>query len=144
MNAKGCARPCRWKDARRYFYWALRARLATIRALAQFASVYPESTPEYRKDVLRSIAPLDDPDNKVIAEALETIDLSPTLTQLRAAHIVHELREALRVDRPAAVKGVMRLAEEMSEEEKAGLVAAIQSTGQSSGKCQWPLCFLSC
>ena len=134
MQAKGCAHPCKWSEARRYFYWALRARLATTSALAQIASAYPESTPEYRKDVLRAIAPLDEPDNRVVAEALETLDLSPTLTQLRAAHVVHELREVSRADRQAVVRGVMKLVDEMTEEEKASLVAAMQNSGQSNGQ----------
>lgn len=133
MQAKGCARPCKWKNARRYFYWALRARLSSTAALAQIAAAYPESSLEYRKEILRSVAPLDDPDNKVVAEALETLDLTPTLTQLRAAHVVHELREVSRVDRKAAVRGVMQLVDEMTDEEKASLVAAIQNSNQSTG-----------
>jgi acetyl-CoA carboxylase/biotin carboxylase 1 len=52
---------------------------------------------------------------------------------LRAAHVVHELREVSRVDRQAAVTGVMKLVDEMTEEEKASLVAAIQNSGQSNG-----------
>ena len=133
MQAKGCARPAKWREARRYFYWALRRRLATTTALSAIASAYPESTPEYRKNVLSSIAPLDDPDNKVVSEALETLDLTSTLSQLRAAHVVHELREVSLVDREAAVRGVMSLVDEMTEEEKASLVAAIQNSKQSTG-----------
>ena len=58
MEAKGCAKSCVWKDARRHFYWSLRARLARSRILAQFAEAYPESTSEYRSQVLTQLAPL--------------------------------------------------------------------------------------
>ncbi|KAG2125033.1 hypothetical protein DEU56DRAFT_825979 [Suillus clintonianus] len=39
---KGCAKPAAWKDARRYFYWALRARIARSDLLEQIEDGNPE------------------------------------------------------------------------------------------------------
>ena len=82
MEAKGCAKPAVWKDARRHFYWAVRGRVARSSALAQLAEANPESTFEYRSRLLNSIAFVDKTtDPRIAAETLEKLDLTPTVAQ---------------------------------------------------------------
>ena len=52
MEAKGCARPATWKNARRQFYWATRARLAQTSAIAQMGDASPDLSNQQRKELL--------------------------------------------------------------------------------------------
>ncbi|KAG8215027.1 acetyl-CoA carboxylase [Butyriboletus roseoflavus] len=84
MEAKGCAKPAIWKEARRFFYWALRARVARSEALAQLADSNPEATPELLEKLLDSlVSTVDRSDNRALANALEELDLTSTLVRLR-------------------------------------------------------------
>ncbi|EJD07272.1 acetyl CoA carboxylase [Fomitiporia mediterranea MF3/22] len=127
MEAKGCATRCVWKDARRRFYWSLRARLARSRLLAQFAEANPESSPEYRAQVLTQLAPPDATDMRQTAETLERLDITPTLSSFRSARVVEALRRAVRLDRKATFNGLTELMRELSDEDKSALLSALQS-----------------
>ncbi|KAH8116533.1 acetyl CoA carboxylase [Phellopilus nigrolimitatus] len=129
MEAKGCAKACVWKDARRRFYWSLRARLARSRLLTQLAEAHPESTSEYRSQVLTQLAPLDGTDMRETAETLEKLDISSTLSQLRSDRVVQSLLDASEVDRKATLHGILQLVGNLSDEEKGAVLAAIQSSG---------------
>ena len=74
MEAKGCAKPCVWKDARRHFYWSLRARLARTAALAQLAEADPELSLAARVRLLVT------PDPPFLAEMVLTLLGQPKVT----------------------------------------------------------------
>lgn len=59
MEAKGCAKPAVWKDARRHFHWAVRGHTVKPAALAQIAEATPEPNLEYRARFLYNLAGID-------------------------------------------------------------------------------------
>ncbi|OCB90590.1 acetyl CoA carboxylase [Sanghuangporus baumii] len=128
MEAKGCATPCVWKDARRRFYWSLRARLARSRLLAQFAQANPDSSPEYRAQMLTQLAPPDASDMRKTAETLENLDVSSALATLRSMRVNEALRKAAEVDPMATVSGLIEYARGLSEEERSVLLAALSGS----------------
>jgi acetyl-CoA carboxylase/biotin carboxylase 1 len=130
MEAKGCARPAVWKEARRYFYWATRARLARSNALAVFAAASPSQSREYLEQLLDELSGVSGKsDHRAAAEALENLDLSSSIAQLRGEHIVQQLLG----DRKALIDGFVRLADYLSEDEKAAVLAALRNTNASPG-----------
>ena len=132
MEAKGCAKPMVWKDARRHFYWAVRAKVARSAALAQLAEASPDSTYDYRLRLLDSIAGIEDvTDPRVIAEALEKLDLTNTLAQLKADHLARRMLELANEDKKATVDGLVRLIDGLADEDKLALVSALQSSTRS-------------
>lgn len=126
MEAKGCAKPCVWKDARRYFYWALRARQARSRLLRQLADANPESAPGYRAQALTQLAPLD-ADMRQSAEVLENLDITTVVAQFRTDRVLQSLQSAAQVDRKATFDGMLQAVGELSAEEKAALLAVLQN-----------------
>jgi len=132
MEAKGCAKPAVWKDARRYFYWAVRARVSRSIALSALSEATPDSTYEYRSRLLDSLAGLEPTsDYRQVAEALEKLDLTQTITQLKADHLVRQMIQLTKDDRKAAIDGFARLADNFSEEERAALVALLKNAPRS-------------
>ena len=110
MEAKGCAKAMTWKDARRRFYWAVRAKVARSAAMAQLAEASPESTHEYREHLLESIAGIEDErDPRKVTEALEKLDLTNTLAQLKADHLARRMLEVANEDKKATIDGLVRL-----------------------------------
>ena len=134
MEAKGCARPATWKNARRQFYWATRARLAQTSAIAQMGDASPDLSNQQRKELLFSLAHLEDKANdRAVAEALEALDLKTTLAQLRSDHLSRRLLETKQEDRKAVLDNVVRLIDNFSAEEKALVLAALQNVNRSPG-----------
>ncbi|TFY80056.1 hypothetical protein EWM64_g3963 [Hericium alpestre] len=134
MEAKGCARPAVWKEARRHFYWAARARIARSSALAQLAAASPDATLEYRTKLLDSLAQLDSTaNNRTIAEALEALDLKSTVAQLKSDHLARQLLQTTQEDRKAVLDNLVRLVDHLGEEEKVTLIAALQQSKGSPG-----------
>ncbi|KZW01238.1 hypothetical protein EXIGLDRAFT_603199 [Exidia glandulosa HHB12029] len=127
MEAKGCAQPTVWKESRRHFYWALRARLARSSALAQFAEANPELTLESRVQLLDSLLPSDRPTSiRETADMLEALDLSSTLTQVRGDYMARRFVELALADRQAVMEGLERLRDRLTTEEKTALIEALQ------------------
>ncbi|EPQ56622.1 cytosolic acc1, acetyl-CoA carboxylase [Gloeophyllum trabeum ATCC 11539] len=134
MEAKGCAKPCTWKGARRHFYWALRARLARQAALKKLAEASPDSSLEYRSQLLASLATIEEPnDNRAIAEKLEKLDLDQTIVQLKGDHLKKQMLAMVREDRKATLTGLVRLVDNLNDDEKASLLAAIHASNRSPG-----------
>ncbi|KAG8780270.1 acetyl-coenzyme-A carboxylase [Ceratobasidium sp. 428] len=133
MAAKGCAKPAVWKDARRKFYWAVRARLARNKALADIADASPDSLPAYRTRLLDSLIPIDvdQTDNRKLAESLEAIDLTATLNSVRSAEVAHKIVELAQSHRKATLEGLLRVIDTLSDEEKAAVAGALHAS--SSG-----------
>jgi len=133
MEAKGCAKPVVWKEARRFFYWALRARLARSNALAKIAESSPESEPEYHAEVFDSLVAVDSSDNRVLAEALEKLDLTETLAKLRMDNFLHRFAEVAQHDRKTTLEGLARLIDTLSDDERQAMQSALQSGNRSPG-----------
>lgn len=134
MEAKGCAKPAVWKDARRYFYWAVRARVSRSTLLAELAEASPESSFEYRTRLLNSIALVDKTtEPRAAAEALEKIDIAPTVAQLKSDYLMRRLLDMATQDRKAMMASLIRLADNLSEDDRTSLVTAFQGTNRSPG-----------
>lgn len=134
MEAKGCAKPMVWKDARRRFYWAVRSKVAWSAAISLLGEASPGSTVEYRAQLLRNLAEIDDTtDRRVAAEKLETLDLSGTAAQLRADHLTRSMLALAQDDRKATIDGLIRLVDDLADDEKAALIAALQNSTRSPG-----------
>lgn len=136
MEAKGCASPMVWKDARRRFYWSVRAKVAWSSAMAQLAEASPDSSIEYRTQLLQRLIGLEDvTDRRTTAEALETLDLTATVAQLRADHLMRRVLTLAHEDRKATLDGLVRLVDNLADDEKATLISALQNSGRSPGEC---------
>ena len=137
MEAKECAKPAVWKDARRHFYWAVRARVARSSALALLEEASPESTPEYRQRLLNSISFVDKTtDFRTAAEALERLDLTATVAQLKSDFLMRRLLDMAQLDRKAMMASLVRLSDNLSDDDRITLISALQNTGRSPGKSQ--------
>ncbi|KAJ7224331.1 acetyl-CoA carboxylase [Mycena pura] len=131
MEAKGCAKPAVWKDARRHFYWAVRARVARSAALADIAEASPGTTYEYRSRLLNSLASIDSSTSpRAMSEKLEKLDLSQTILQLKTEHLMRNLLDLTKEDRKAAMDGLSRFADNLSDDERASLIAVLQNAAR--------------
>ncbi|KAF8647743.1 hypothetical protein AX16_006578 [Volvariella volvacea WC 439] len=132
MEAKGCAKPAVWKDARRFFYWAVRARVAKSSILRDLAEASPQSTHEYRVNLLESLTGIDaTTPYREVAEALEKLDLSQTLLQLKSDHLMRSMVDLVKEDRKVALDGLVRLADNLSDDERSALVSLLQNSSRS-------------
>jgi len=130
MEAKGCAKPAVWKEARRYFYWATRARLARSNALAQLTAAGPSQPREYHAQLLDDLSGNNGKsDHRAAAHALENLDLSPAIARLKGEHITQQLLG----DRKSVIDGFVRLVDNLTEDEKATMLAALKNTNASPG-----------
>ncbi|KAF4593047.1 acetyl-coenzyme-A carboxylase [Pleurotus pulmonarius] len=128
MEAKGCAKPAQWKNARRYFYWRLRARIARSRALSLLAEASPDSTAAYRTRLLDNILSMDvESTDQEVAESIEQLDLSKTLVQLKADDLIRKLAALAAEDRKATMDGLTRLANELTDDDRATLINVLQA-----------------
>lgn len=135
MEAKGCAKPTVWKEARRRFYWAVRARVARSSALALLEEASPESTPEHRQQLLNSLSFVDKTtDPRAAAEALEKLDLTSTVAQLKSDFLMRRLLDMAQLDRKAMMGSLVRLSDNLSDDDRATLISALQNSSRSPGK----------
>jgi acetyl-CoA carboxylase/biotin carboxylase 1 len=131
MEAKGCAKCITWKESRRHFYWATRARVARSSALAKIAKADPDATFEYRSRLLDNLASIDSTTSYSEAAAkLERLDLTKTVAQTKADRLVRELFDMINQDRMAAVNGIVRLVDNLTDGEKATLQAVLQDSAK--------------
>ncbi|TFK71374.1 acetyl CoA carboxylase [Pluteus cervinus] len=132
MEAKGCAKAAVWKEARRHFYWAFRARLGYSAALADLAEASPGSTHEYRLNLVNTLAGVaPGAGYQEVATALEQLDLSPTVIQLKADHLIRQIIALTKEDKKATMDGLTRLADQFSEDERASLIHLLQNAPRS-------------
>jgi len=128
MEAKGCAKPATWKEARRFFYWATRARVARSRLLAELAVASPELSLEERVAIIEDLASIDQTTtNHAAAEALERVDVSAHVTRLKSEQLVRNLLNLSRENHKATISGLARLADNLSDEDRSTLITALQS-----------------
>ena len=130
MEAKGCAKPVVWKESRRYFYWATRARLARSNALAQLAVAGPNQSREYRERLLYELSGVNrESDHRITAERLDNLDLSSIIALLKGENVVQQLLG----DRKSLIDGFVRLVDYLSEDEKVTMLAALKNANASPG-----------
>ncbi|KAG8834254.1 acetyl-coenzyme-A carboxylase, partial [Serendipita sp. 399] len=92
MEAKGCAKPIQWKNARRHFYWAVRAQLAISVSVAKLLAASPQMTTEdAKRRIFDQISQTSQEDDRAVAEAVEGLDLSDVITQLTSTHVTQQL-----------------------------------------------------
>ncbi|KAF8892047.1 acetyl CoA carboxylase [Infundibulicybe gibba] len=134
MEAKGCAKPAEWKNARRHFYWAVRARVARSAALSAIAEASPGSTFEYRVRLLNGLASIEPTTSyREVSEKLESLDISQALVQLKADNLMRRLIELTKEDKKAAMDGLTRVADTLSAEERLSLINVLQNAPRSPG-----------
>jgi acetyl-CoA carboxylase / biotin carboxylase 1 len=134
MEAKGCAKPTVWKDARRFFYWALRSKLVRSGYIKQILAISPTTSRAEANNLLFSLIPptTNLKDDRAVAEAFEALDLEPTLTELQSDEITRQVTELITSpNRKAALAGLVDAARSLTEEEKTILQAALLSSSPS-------------
>lgn len=140
MEAKGCAKPAVWKEARRYFYWAVRVGVARCDALNKLAEASPDASLEYRQRLIDTLAEIDDTaDNRTAAKALEALDIKPTMAQLKGDHLTRQLLATSTENRKALMDGLVRIVDNLSEDERTALIAALQNSNRSPGMFRFDL-----
>lgn len=135
MEAKGCAKPVQWRNARRYFHWALRAQLAISAAASKLIAVDPDlSLAEAKRRIFDQIPHVSPTDDRGVAEALEGIDLTDIIAQLTSARVAGQLMSLVQSHRKAGLAGLVGVANALTDEERAALMVALQGVVPSSGQ----------
>jgi acetyl-CoA carboxylase / biotin carboxylase 1 len=132
MEAKGCAKATTWINARRHFYWSLRARLARDYAISQMEKANPNLSYESMVALLNNLLP-GGGEPRDIAEQLEKLNLDSTLAQLRNDYVAQQITDLTNQDRKSVLSGVANLLGNLTEDEKAAMLLALHST-KSNGK----------
>lgn len=133
MEAKGCAKPAVWKDARRLFYWAFRSRIARSTALGALAKASPGASFEYRLKLVNSLASIEPgADDREVAEKLEALDISQNVRQHEADYLLHNLIRLTQDDKNAALNALTRLTESLSEDERLSLINALYNAPRNT------------
>jgi acetyl-CoA carboxylase / biotin carboxylase 1 len=132
MQAKGCAKPMTWKNARRYFYWNLRGRLAREQALLEISRANPSLPYDALSNLLDGLlSECSEP--QALAEKLEKLDLESTIAQLKNDYVAQQITALASQDRRALISGVANLFGNLNEDERATILIALHST-RSNGE----------
>ena len=127
MEAKGCAKRMEWTNARRYFYWALRGRIARSSALGKLAEADPGLTSDQRHELLQNLLSLDSGASpQAAATAYEAIDLKPTISKLRSEHLLGKLLALAEEDKQATVDSMTKLISSLGEDTKSALLSSLR------------------
>lgn len=129
MEAKGCAIPTVWKEARRRFYWALRQKVIRSEYAKAIQDASPTITRDDAKNLVLSLLPatLNIKDHRAVAEALEAHDIEETVTELRDAEVSRQVSSfILSSSRKAALNGLISAAQALTEEERALIRTALE------------------
>lgn len=129
MEAKGCARPAEWSEARRHFYWRLRRRLNEAHMLNKLANSHPVLTPAERVDVLSQLVEADSESDQAVATWIEghADAVTSYAAQLKTQYISDKIMEFAESDREGTIAGFTRIMESLSEEERKALVERFSS-----------------
>jgi acetyl-CoA carboxylase/biotin carboxylase 1 len=90
-------------------------------ASANIAEADPDATFEYRSRLLDNLVSIGE-----AATKLERLDLAKIVGQTKADRLLRELFDMINQDRTAAVDGIVRLVDDLTDEEKATLQAVLQ------------------
>jgi len=110
---------------------ATQARVARSSALAKIAEADPDTTFEYRSRLLNNLASIDSttPCSEA-ATKLERLNLTKTLGQTKADGLVRQLFDMIDQDRTAAVDGMVRLVDNLTDGARASLQAVLQDSAK--------------
>lgn len=147
MEAKGCAKPAVWKEARRFFYWALRYKVVKASHTKALQEASPSLAKDAAQDLLFSLLPptTNVKDNRAMTEALEALNLETTLNELREAEITRQVVSFMRSpNRKAALNGIVNAAQSLTNDERALLRSLLtpstaeHSPGKLTTICVYP------
>ncbi|KAG8859982.1 acetyl-coenzyme-A carboxylase [Serendipita sp. 411] len=128
MEAKGCAKPVQWKNARRHFHWAVRAQLAISAAVAKLLAASPQMTTEEAKQrVFAQIPQVSQQDDRAVTEAVEGLDLSDVIAQVTSSHLTQQLMALVHSHRKVGFAGLVGVVNALTDEEKAAFAVALQT-----------------
>ena len=117
-----------WANARRYFYWAVRGRVARSSALARLAEADPSLTYDQRREILEGLLSLDSGASpQAVAEAYEAVDLKQTISKLKGEQLLSKLQALVEEDKQVTVDGLTRLISGLGEDTKSALLSALRS-----------------
>jgi acetyl-CoA carboxylase/biotin carboxylase 1 len=133
MEAKGCARPADWPEARRYFYWRLRRRLNEHHMLSKIATAHPELSAMERKEFLSEIVQTEDDSDQAVAQFIEANAhlVTEEAARLRSDYVADKILGFAETDRDGLLQGFSRIMESLSEEERAALVERFTPNGHA-------------
>ena len=143
MEAKGCAKAAVWKEARRFFYWALRRKITQLNHIKAIQEASPTISRSDAKDLLFSLLPvtINPKDNHAITEALERLDIESTLSGIREAEIARQVTSFLSSpNRKAVFNGLLSVAQSLTDDERSLLRSTLTSSVDHSPST--PLHFL--
>ena len=100
----------------------------------QLTAAGPSFPTEYHTRLLTSLIPeFENAPAQQRAEALENLDLTSTVSQLKSDHLVRQMRELALDDRKAILSGLMKMVNDLTDEEKLSLSDAIRNSNRSPG-----------
>jgi len=117
-----------WANARRYFYWAVRGRVARSSSLGKLAEADPNLTSDQRREILEDSLSLDSAASpQAVAEAYEAVNLKQTISKLKSEHLLGKLLALAEEDKQATVNGLAKLISGLGEETKSALLSSLRS-----------------
>lgn len=108
MKAKGTIREAlEWSNARRYFYWRLRRRLAEENVAKQLATADPSMSREERVGIVQSMVDASESDQAAVAmlEKQATSAVQQKVAEVRKAKIANDVAKMALTDRAALLEG---------------------------------------
>jgi len=117
-----------WTNARRYFYWAVRGRVARSSSLGKLAEADPSLTPDQQRQILEDSLSLDPGASpQALAKAYEAVDLKQAISKLKSEHLLGKLLALAEEDKQATVDGLTKLISSLGEDTKSALLSSLRS-----------------
>lgn len=117
-----------WTNARRYFYWAVRGRVARSSALGKLAEADPSLTSDQRRQILEDLLSLGSGASpQTLAKAYEAVNLNQTISRLRSEYLLGKLLALAEEDKQATVDGLTKLISGLGEDTKSALLTSLRS-----------------
>lgn len=116
-----------WTNARRYFYWAVRGRVARSSALGKLAEANPSLTYDQRRELLEDLLSLDSGASpQAVAKAYEAVDLKQTISTLKNDYLLNKLLALAEEDKRTIAEGLTRLVSGLGEDAKSAVLSALR------------------
>lgn len=108
MKAKGTIREAlEWSNARRYFYWRLRRRLAEERVAKQLAEADPSLSRQERVSMVQNIVAESESDQAAVSalEKQAVAEVQAKVVEVRKTKIANDVAKMAQTDRAALLEG---------------------------------------
>jgi len=133
MHAKGCAEPVVWTEARRFFYWRLRAKLLLSALVDKLLEADPNLTEEECQQVLQSALPnVNFGDTRQTVEGLEHFDSTNMVNKVKEMTVARRIRELASTSPSGALTGVLSLLHNLSPTERQRVLAELQAPSDNT------------